>query len=90
MKQKTYPSIIAIQIYTPHEKHFVKLVILKAYNHVCQSGVESTINQLRTKYWIVKGRQKVKTILRTCVICRLCQGKPCLPPASPPLPNYRV
>ena len=39
---------------------------------------------------IVKGRQKVKTILRTCVICRLCQGKPCLPPASPPLPNYRI
>ena len=77
-------------IYIPHEKHSVKLVILKAYNHVCHSGVESTLNQLRTKYWIVKGHQKVNTILKTCVIRRLCQGKPCLPPALPPLPNYRV
>ena len=28
--------------------------------------------------------------MKTCVLCRLCQGKPCLPPASPPLPNYRI
>ena len=77
-------------IYIPPEEHFVKLIILKAHNHVCHSGVESTLNQLRTKYWIVKGRQKVKGILKTCVTCRLCQGKSCLPPASPPLPNYRV
>ena len=77
-------------IYIPHEEHFVKLVILKAHNHVCHSGIESTLNQLQTKYWIVKGCQKVKTILKTCVVCCLCQGKPCLPPASPPLPNYHI
>ena len=23
-------------------------------------------------------------------MCRFCQGKPCLPPASPSSPNYRV
>ena len=74
----------------PHEERFVKLVILKAHNHVCHCGVESTLHQLRTKYWIVKERQKVKNILKTCVVCRLCQGKPCLPPDSPPLTNYRI
>ena len=42
--------------YILHEEHFVKLVILKAHIHVCHSGVESTLNQLRTKYWIVKER----------------------------------
>ena len=77
-------------IYLPNEEHFIRLIILKAHTHVCHNGVESTLNQLRTKYWIVKGRQKVKTILKHCVICRLCQAKPCLPPISPPLPNYRV
>ena len=51
-------------IYIPHEEHFIKLAVLKAHNHVCHSGVESTLNQSRTKYWIVKGRQKVKTILK--------------------------
>ena len=57
---------------------------------MCHSGVKSNLNQLQTTYWIVKGRQEVKTILKTCVICRLCQEKLCLPPSSPPLPNYRV
>ena len=38
-----------------------------------QSNVESTLSQLRTKYWTVKERQKFKTILKTSVICRLCQ-----------------
>ena len=33
-------------IYIPHEEHFLKLVILKAHNYVCHSGVESTLNQL--------------------------------------------
>ena len=66
---------------------FLKLVILKAHNHECHSGVESTLNQLRAKYWIVKGRQKFKTIFKTCVICCLCQGKPCLLPSSRTLPN---
>ena len=28
--------------------------------------------------------------MKTYVVCRLCQGKPCLPPASPPLPNYWI
>ena len=30
-------------IYIPHEEHFVKLVILKAHNHVYHSGFESTV-----------------------------------------------
>ena len=55
------------------------------HNHVCHSGVKSTLNQLPTKYWIVKGHQKAKIFLKTYVVCRLWQGKPCLPPASPPL-----
>ena len=74
-------------IYIPHEEHFVKLVILKAHNYVCHGGVESTLNQLETKYRIVKRRQNVKIILKTCVICRLYQGTQCLPSASPLVPN---
>ena len=77
-------------IYIPHEEHFVKLVILKAHNHVCHGGVESILNQLGTKYWIVKKPQNVKIILKTCVISRLYQGKQCLPSASPLVPNYYV
>ena len=69
---------------------FLKLVILKAHNHECHSNVESTLNQLRAKYLTVKGRQNVKTIFKTCVICCLCQGKPCLLLSSRTLPNSCV
>ena len=77
-------------IYLPNEGSFVKLVILKANNRVCHIGVESTLNQIRAKYWIVIGKQTVKKVLRNCFICRLCQDKSLLPPVSPNLPDYRV
>ena len=28
--------------------------------------------------------------MKTCVVCRLSKGKPCLPPASPSLPDYWI
>ena len=31
-------------IYTPHGEHFIKLVILKAHNHVYHSGIEYTLS----------------------------------------------
>ena len=42
------------------------------------------------RYWITKGRQKVKTVLKNCFICNLVKGKFIVPPKTPSLPNFRV
>ncbi|GFT24525.1 integrase catalytic domain-containing protein [Trichonephila clavipes] len=39
-------------------------------------GVSATLTQLRKKYWIPKGRQLVKTIIRICLVCKKYSAKP--------------
>ena len=54
------------------------------------SGVAATLTELRSKYWVVKGRQLVKRILYECVTCCRFQGKPYCPPPPPPLPSFQI
>ena len=46
---------------------------------------------IRNKFWIPEGRQRVKTIIRKCVICKRQNAKTftCLTPLAP-LPEFRV
>ncbi|GFU02373.1 integrase catalytic domain-containing protein [Trichonephila clavipes] len=39
-------------------------------------GVSATLTQLRKKYWIPKGRQLVKTMIRICLVCKKYSAKP--------------
>ena len=70
------------------ERHLSKLIIPDAHERVMHGGVESTLNLIRNKFWMLKGRQSVKNILRSCVICKRFQGRPCVAPNSPDLPEY--
>ena len=69
---------------------FTKLVILDSHERVFHHDIETTLSDIRSKFWIVKGRKAVKNVLRKCVTCRWYQGKPLLPPETPDLPDYRV
>ena len=49
----------------------------------------STLTQMRSEFWIIKGSQTVKRIVTKCVICKVIQGT-MIRPLSPNLPNYRI
>ena len=66
------------------------LYIMKSHVEVKHLMLESTLNHLRNRFWIIRGRQVVKRVLYRCVTCRFHQGKTLTPPTSPPLPSYRV
>ena len=51
---------------------------------------ETTLSDVRSKFWIVKGRKAVKSVLRKCVTYRRYQGRLLLPPKTADLPDYRV
>ena len=53
------------------------------------TGVEATLNFVRRKYWIVKGRKSVKDIIRHCIICKRFQERTCTPPDSLDLSEFR-
>ena len=54
------------------------------------SGVGETLKELRSSYWIVRGRQFIRKIIHGCVVCRRMEGGPYKGNPFPPLPEFRV
>ena len=42
--------------------------VLKAHTRVFHIGIKETLTEVRTRYWILKGRLLVKQILRKCLM----------------------
>ena len=70
--------------------HVTSLVIRACHERVHHNGVKETLTELRSRFWIVRGRQVVKKILHGCTICRRLQGKPYSSPTAPALPPFRI
>ena len=71
-------------ILLPLKEKFVELMIEEYHKRLLHLGVNHTLSQIRTKYWIVRGKAEVKNVLRKCRICRNYQGGPFkVPPMSP-------
>ena len=66
------------------------LFVLDAHKRVLHNGTRETLAELRSLYWVIRGRQVVKKLLRNCVTCRRYEGTPCEGLPSPPLPAFRV
>ena len=74
-----------------HKSHYLtKLFIVQAHQRVFHNGVKETLTELRSRFWIVKGRAVVRQIVYLCVICRRFEGKAYQTPHPPPLPGFRV
>lgn len=72
------------------DHHLTLLYIRRAHERVKHSGVKATLTELRSKFWIVKGRSVVRQVLRQCFVCRRHEGRPLQGPPPPPLPSFRV
>ncbi len=70
---------------SPVTKSLIRLI------HVNQGHVGSShvLSKLRERFWIVKARAKINSVIHRCVICRRWKGKSYTPPI-PPLPAARV
>ena len=69
------------------EAEYVKCIQLhglQSHENVKHNGVRETLTELRSKFWIIKGRQAVKDVFFKCVICKKMLGKAFgTPPTSP-------
>ena len=54
------------------------------------NGVKETLTEVRRKYWIIKGRSLVKSIVHYCVTCKRHEGAPFKTPIPPALPTFRI
>ena len=53
-------------------------------------GVKATLTELRSHFWIVRGRSTIRQILCKCVVCKRIEGQTYHTPIAPPLPSFRV
>ena len=58
-------------ILLPPKHPFTDLIILDHHKIVHHNGIKETLNSIREKYWIVRGREAVKRMVRRCVIYNL-------------------
>ena len=77
-------------ILLPSHSTFTELYIRHAHTRVGHQGVAQTLAYIRKEFWVLKGRQSVKRVLRRCNFCRRVQGRPFPLPPHPPLPDFRT
>ena len=72
------------------DHHFTYLVTQKAHEQVLHNGVKETLTEIRSRFWIVRGRSLAQKIVRRCRVCRRHEGRSYSAPQPPPLPSFRV
>ena len=77
-------------ILIPMNHAFAILIVLKCHKEVNHLKTRSTLAEIRTKYWIPKGRVLVKRVLGKCVTCKRLEGKAYGEPKTSALPSFRV
>ena len=66
------------------------MLVEDAHERVHHKRVEATLAQLRTRFWIGKGRQFVKRTLASCTVCRRYEGRSYGVPPQSDLPEFRL
>ena len=71
------PQETITPILLPQREKFVELMNNEEYHKsLLHAGVNHTLSQIRTKYWIVRERVEVENVLRKCKTCHKHQGGP--------------
>ena len=75
-------------ILPPHHR-LVQLLAQDTHRRLCHAGTQQVLSALRDKFWILRGRQIVRSSLRHCPNCAIFRAQP-LSQAAAPLPSSRT
>ncbi|KAM7314116.1 uncharacterized protein ISCGN_003901 [Ixodes scapularis] len=76
-------------IVLPKQHRYSTLLAIDAHRQLLHAGVRDTPVQLRNQYWILRGRELVKKVVRACVTCQRFSATPASVPTGP-LPDART
>jgi hypothetical protein len=75
----------------PPKHPYTDLVILFIHAHACAHlKLQSTLTEVRRRYWIPHGNAEVRRVLKRCQICLIVEGKTLAPPKMGHLPPERL
>ena len=61
-------------IILPKDHRLTYLQIQQCHKRVLHSRVRGTLGELRSRFWVPKGRKLVKKVLSQCVVCKKLEG----------------
>ena len=70
--------------------HLTAVVVWRCHESVMHGGVKEILTELRSNFWIVRGRYFIRSLLFIYTVCKKFEGKPYKVPPFPSLPSYRV
>ena len=74
----------------PSKNDFLNLMIKDVRHTIKHSRVRGMLITLRESYWILRGCEATKKIIKQCIICRKFDGVPFNPQLTPDLPDMHV
>ncbi|CAB3989653.1 Tetratricopeptide repeat 28 [Paramuricea clavata] len=83
-----YSAKYPILLDTAH--YLTTLIVRDCHELVMHGGVKATLTKLRSKFWLVCGRNFVRKLLFNCVTCKKQDGRAYKALNSSPLPEFRV
>ncbi|XP_022807946.1 uncharacterized protein LOC111344944 [Stylophora pistillata] len=90
LSQAQLPASAKYPILLDKSHYITSLFVRDSHKRVMHGGVKSTLTELRSRFWIVQGRQFNMKLLYEWVVCRRLEGRPYVAPPPPPLPEFRV
>ena len=74
LTQASIPNAAKHQLILPKKHHVVDLIMCHYHLKSGHSGVEHVLSLIRERFWILKARTAVKSVLRGCFDCRRRQA----------------
>ena len=90
MQNATIPFNAKYPVLLPADHYLTARIIDDCHKPVLQNGPRETLAELRSWFWIVKGRQVVRKVISRCVICKRIEGQHYAIPPTAPLLQFRV
>ena len=73
----------------PSKSYIVRLIVEDTHRRQLHAGINQTLISVRDNYWIIRGRQIVRSVVKSCFICRKLNPVR-LQVQTAPLPRDRI
>ena len=77
-------------IFLPSDNHLTALITEECHRKVLHNGVKETLTELRSRFWVPKGRQVVRRVIARCSVCKRFEGQHYSVPPAAALPGFRL
>ena len=67
-----------------------ELIVVDFHTKLYHISIKQTLTEVRQKFWILKGRNVIRKILRKCIKCQKFNSKSYQYPTTPPITKLRM